>query len=561
MTTEVTVSAGDFRRVTGALILSYARRRAASRCAPRQAASAQAFFADSTLFRSLYEWVCRAAQPGRPFHVGRESKYVPQMRILSLVSVLLLIANQAPLPRAFPIAIAIDGRLTSNDYERLIEHPFDVPAGTRRIEVALTFTGSERRTVIDLGLRDSEDLRGWSGGRASRIHVSRLSASPGYLPGPIPEGRWAVLLGVPNIRSDSADTYRVTVTLDSSDLAPFSTTVASGPGWFAGDLHAHSGHSDGRARSRTGDLVPASVHQVIDAATAAGLDFVALTDHNTASHWVDVDRLQPLYNRVLLLHAREITTYRGHANTAGERTFSEFRLSLPSASPADVLAPIAGAGAFVSINHPTAPDDERCMGCGWNVLDETVQSSVHGVEVVNGDSRAGPLFGWPFWASLLNRGWRLTAVGGSDEHTPDESGDRTIGTPTTVVWARELSEPALVEGLKSGRVYIRTRGPRGPSLEFDVLAGDRTYQMGETVPAGSNIPLRLRAIVQDAAGHSLEWIVNGATAGRVPVDASPVTIEREAIANPGDWLSVVLHEGDDPTLISNAIYVRSSTRR
>lgn len=51
------------------------------------------------------------------------------------------------------------------------------------------------------------------------------------------------------------------------------------------------------------------------------MDFVLLSDHNTASHWLEVDRLQPYYDSLLLLHGREVTTYRGHANTVGETAF------------------------------------------------------------------------------------------------------------------------------------------------------------------------------------------------------------------------------------------------
>jgi hypothetical protein len=63
------------------------------------------------------------------------------------------------------------------------------------------------------------------------------------------------------------------------------------------------------------------------------------------------------------------------------------------------------------------------------------------------------------WADALNQGHRLVAVGGSDVHDPVE-GQAAIGRPGTLVWASMLSEDALVSGLKSGRVFIRTAGGR-----------------------------------------------------------------------------------------------------
>lgn len=465
---------------------------------------------------------------------------------------------RAAAPPAPPVEVAIREQqfriaLTSADYERLFEQPFEVPAGVRRVELAYRVSGGEARTVVDLGLRSPSGLRGWSGGSRSRIWVSALGATPGYLPGAIEAGGWAIVLGVPNIRAGRTDTVELTVRLYTTDLPEGATVAERGPGWFVGDLHAHSGHSDGRLPSRRGAAVGTPPHRVFDAAVAAGLDFVALTDHNTTSHWLDVDRLQPYYDDLLLLRGREITTYRGHANTVGERTAHEFRLPSPDASPAPLLALIARAGASVSINHPALPDGEACMGCGWNVSDPAVMAAVHGVEVVNGDTAAGPLSGWAFWARLRSAGYRLTAVGGSDEHTVADDADRQLGRPATVVWASALSEAALVEGLKSARVYVRVRGPDGPRIEFYAEHATGRVDMGGTVPAGGVV--RLVAAVSGAEGQTLQWVVDGAVAAEVAVPASPLPLTFEQPALAGRWFSVVVRDARGPTLLANAIAV------
>lgn len=49
----------------------------------------------------------------------------------------------------FPKTIIIDGRLTRADNERLIEREFQVPAGTRRVEIEYVVFGTERRTVVN----------------------------------------------------------------------------------------------------------------------------------------------------------------------------------------------------------------------------------------------------------------------------------------------------------------------------------------------------------------------------------------------------------------------------
>jgi predicted metal-dependent phosphoesterase TrpH len=475
---------------------------------------------------------------------------------LALIPAVLLgvSVNARQAPRFFPKTLVFEGALTRADYERLFEQPFEVPPGTRGLELEVTGSGRERGTVLDVGLRGPSGFRGWSGGRIEQIRVSALTATPGYVPGPIEPGSWAVILGVPNIRPGSDDRYSIRITLHETDRPETGVVLRAGPGWFAGDLHAHSGHSDGRVRVGTPRAAGAPPHRVFDAAVDAGLDFINLSDHNTVAHWLDVDRLQPYYDSLLLLHGREVTTYRGHANTAGEPGFHEFRLPTPLDSPAGLLRPIAASGAFISINHPGRPDDETCMGCGWNVADEEMLRTVHGVEVVNGTTRSGPERGWPIWARWLNRGARLTAIGGSDEHTPDEEQDNRVGLPTTVVWARELSEAAIVEGLKSGRVYIRTLSPTGPSLEFEAEYNGARYPMGGTVPMETGGTVLLRAHIEKGDGQVVEWIKNGEV---VEHQAVARQVERRVAVSPGDWCAIVLREGSDPTLIGNPVYIGS----
>jgi hypothetical protein len=450
-----------------------------------------------------------------------------------------------------PATITLSGTLTRADYERLFEREFDLSSGIKRLKISLTYTGEDRRTVIDLGLRGPAGFRGWSGGGPQTIVLGATYASYGYLPGPIEPGRWAVILGVPNIREGSNDSYSITIEeLDREE--PAFPVIRRGAGWFTGDFHSHSGHSDGRAQLEDGVRVKIPAHRVFDAARQAGLDFIALSDHNTISHWTEVERLQPYFSNLLLLHAREVTTYNGHLNAFGERTFVDFRVG-PGRTVNNVLDELLSERAFVSINHPMLPDDESCMGCGWSSVDGERMRRVNGMEVVNGDITEGPLAGWPLWAKMLSAGFRLTAIGGSDEHTADETNDRAIGTPTTVVYAQELSEPALLEGLRKGFAYIRTRGPSGPSLEFEARSGDMRWQMGDSVPDSAE-DLTLTVIASRAAGQRLQWVRNGEIVSTANiVDGQRTTFHVRAQA--GDWFSVILRDNNGPTLFSNAIYI------
>jgi predicted metal-dependent phosphoesterase TrpH len=381
------------------------------------------------------------------------------------------------------------------------------------------------------------------------VFVSTHSASFGYTPGPIEPGRWAIVVGVPNIRDGVTSRYAITMRASKSPTDW--PTLRDGAGWYAGDLHAHSGHSDGRTVGPAGQRLRVPPEHVFDAARAAGLDFVALTDHNTSSHWSDVDRLQPLFPDLLLLHGREVTTYRGHMNAFGEERFVDFRLG-EGRTIASVVKEITGGGALLSINHPLRPDDETCMGCGWNDRDDATIRALNAVEIVNGGLAEGPMSGWSFWASMLNRGHRLTAIGGSDEHTPDETSDQQIGRPTTVVCARSLSERAIVDGIRAGRVYVRTRSAAGPTLELWGEASGARVQSGESAPKGQ---LKLEATIAPAEGQRFEWIRNGTVlaSGVVPNDGRLVHVVTSVS---GDWFSLVLRDREGPTLYSNAIYIK-----
>src|SRR5262245_10117005 len=115
------------------------------------------------------------------------------------------------------------------------------PPGTPRIDIDLRYDDANR-TVIDLGLRAPSRLRGCSGGGLRPLCRASHSASYGYTPGAIEAGRWAVVLGVPNIRTGVTANYTLTVRTSSSGRA--GPALRTGSGWYVGDLHSHSGHSD-----------------------------------------------------------------------------------------------------------------------------------------------------------------------------------------------------------------------------------------------------------------------------------------------------------------------------
>ena len=388
-----------------------------------------------------------------------------------LVALIALLAAPAT---ARAETLTLSGVLTGADHQTYREVPFQVPAGTTSVTVAFAYDGKDQKAVVDLGLRDPQRFRGWSGGNKAAFTLTETWATPSYLPGPLPAGRWRLILGVPNLRKGTQAHYTATITLEHDGVfhgfpgAPVNT----GPGWYRGDLHLHTGHSDGSCAAQSGARVPCPVFRTLEAAVVRGLDFVAVTDHNTSSHFQALAELQPAYDRLLLIPGREVTTFQGHANIIGMTAPLDFQLGGPRAPTfARILDQAERAGALVSINHPGLPSGEACLGCGWTAPVDFTR--IQAIEAVNGGITSGPLSGIPFWEARLNAGLRITGVGGSDNHDAglDPTKAASVGKPTTVVYAESLSQDAILAGIRRGRVFVDVQGTRDRILDVRLAAG------------------------------------------------------------------------------------------
>lgn len=400
------------------------------------------------------------------------------------------------------------GTVTYANYQTYVEVPFIVPRGVTRLTVDFSYTERDKRTTIDLGIFDSERFRGWSGGNKSSFTISETDATPSYLPGPVRPGTWKLILGVPNIRKGVRAAYEAKIHFSHTGDRPAVSTFSQSPlreghAWYRGDLHMHDAHSDGSCLSQSGKKVPCPLYKTVETAVARGLDFIAISDHNTTSQYNDMRELQPYFDHLLLIPAREITTFQGHANVYGPTDFIDFRLTSPHVPNFDRLLDEVGAEhGILSVNHPGLPSGESCMGCGWTVPD-TDFSRVAAIEVINGGTADGPHSGIPLWQKQLNKGLRITALGGSDNHDADlKAGTYSaIGHPTTVIHAANLSENAILDAIRAGHVFVDAEGSRDRAIEFTAASAITTASMGDNlrVPSGQKIhfELKMTALVSD----------------------------------------------------------------
>lgn len=461
------------------------------------------------------------------------------------------------------------GTITEANHETYVEVPFEVPSGVTRVSVEFRYTGHEKKTTIDLGLFDGERFRGWSGGNKSSFTVSETDATPSYLPGPVRPGVWRLILGVPSVGIGARSEYVAKVYFghagerlgDSTfGAAALPMPVREGPGWFRGDLHMHDAHSDGSCLSQMGKKVPCPLYKTVEDAVARGLDFIAITDHNTMSHFNEMRELAPYFDRMLLIPGREITTFDGHANVFGSTEFIDFRLTsryVPTFN--DLLNEVEKEHGVLSINHPGLPTGAACMGCGWSVKGTDFRR-VHVIEAINGPNADGALSGIPFWQQRLKDGFRVTAVGGSDNHDASYEPDHAaaVGRPTTVVHAKNLSEKAILEGILAGHVFVDVEGTKDRAIEFTASAEARTAEMGDVLKAPAGTKVRFVLAAKNLVGARVEIVHDGVvkTLGDT-VKGAEETREFEEVSDGGrHWVRVNVRGEDGRLLVlGNPVYL------
>jgi hypothetical protein len=468
--------------------------------------------------------------------------------------------RHAPVPRE----VVLEGTISPADRLTWIERPFAVPPGTARIDVVTSYTDRDRGTAIEFGLYDPVRFRGASRTSKTRFFVSRTAATPSYHPGELTPGTWRLLMGIPSIRDGAVSTYRAIVRLTPegpSQPAPLHVPdpVALGPGprWFHGDLHAHTMHSDGFGCGKVrGERGPCATHLIADEATRRGLDFVAITDHNTTSHHAGMVDVQARHERLLLLRGQEVTTFYGHANVFGTSEPLDFRVGSGGRTAHDLFVSARRLGALVSINHPGRETGERCTGCGWNAPG-TDYSLLDAIEVVNGRVVSGPTAGEPVWHARLNEGYRITGIGGGDDHAAGTRQGSGVGTPTTVVYAESLTESALLAGIRAGRAYIKVRGPEGPDLRFRAV--EPAAGMGDVVATATPRRAAFRLTITRGTGQRVDVIRNGVVLPDVipvPIGTEDATLDFALDIVPGDWVRVNLRDETGVTVMANPIYFR-----
>lgn len=485
----------------------------------------------------------------------------------------------------------ISGTVFPKEAKTYLVVPFQVGAGARRLEVEYHFKGVRptmpsnpiTKTVLDFGLwdqwgyRNPKGFRGWSGSRHREVFIGPCRASRCYRPGPVEPGIWYVELGLAAIGPTGAEwTVRARARTGAQGRTRVSRPVDRHhvanpePGWYHGDFHMHSWHSNPKGPSRRG---------FVEYARRAGLDFTPVTEYVIGQHWEEYGPVQDQYPGLLIWPGREIITYFGHMQCIGETPgYIEYRHGFEGVTVSEIQRAVHDAGALFQVNHPTTFKGRLfqnfCRGCAFELGDDVDWSQVDTIEVLTGPAVVrrklflrrvtgeieNPFMGSAieFWEQHLNAGHRMTAVCGSDVKK-----GKGLGSCATAVFAQELSRWGLTEAIREGRAYVRTLGVAdSPELEMTARTPDgRTGTFGARLAVAEGETVTMRVVVRHGGGQRLRVIRNGEEVDVVRIAGESFIHEFPAGRKAADegllgtWWRVETFDDRSRTTIGNPLFL------
>jgi uncharacterized repeat protein (TIGR01451 family) len=249
---------------------------------------------------------------------------------------------------------------------------------------------------------------------------------------------------------------------------------------YFGDLHSHTGYSDGWSTPK----------EAFATARANGVDFFAVTDHDimlTETEWQDIlvqADLATVDGVFVALRGFEFTHAKGHLNVFDTDSF--VRGDDPAyANLANFYAWLANQPTAVAqFNHPKVEPNYD-----WNFNNFAYYPAADLKIVLRELS-----YSEQFYLSM-NQGWHLGTLANSDTHQPNWGRDVRMG-----VVAPALTKADILDALRARRTFFVP--PNDQNLALVMQANG--YWMGSAIPNTGQINFDITAYDPDPQGQPLK---------------------------------------------------------
>jgi hypothetical protein len=246
------------------------------------------------------------------------------------------------------------------------------------------------------------------------------------------------------------------------------------------DPHIHSDYSDGLG----------TVEDNLGVAEQMGIDLIYATDHYSIDQKNDTDKLGPKISwgqEPALGH---------HIGVLENEVLLQLR---ESETVVENLALAQALGEFAWVPHPT----------GWypsmHYEDKLIQELDNitydfAMEVINGANKLNCRHDYyidefvKLWDKLLLNGPRITPIGASDAHTPDE-----VGIGWTGAYINKFESASVIQCLNAGRCFAS----QAPCIAL--WANDAN--VGDEIPRPQEDIIKVKVRAADSAGLATIYIV------------------------------------------------------
>lgn len=343
----------------------------------------------------------------------------------------------------------------------------------------------------------------------------------------------------------------------------FTTQVEPPMNAYLGDLHNHTGYSDGSGNPQ----------QAFSTGQAAGLDFMAIADHSYSiddAEWLDTLAQANAFNVdgvFVTLRGFEYTQGgEGHANvyntvrhavrtdTTATCTYCDYTPNLETGVTVDGFyhwlsvtgtVSLDGNGTMMEFNHP-----------GWINFNDwryhpEVQDTAVLEEVGNGWG-SSYVFSWDEFIRSLDYGWKIAATNNTDNHTASWG---TIGENRTGVVMPALTRENLLDALKARRTYATE------DANAQLFFKANGYWMGTEIPNSGSMMFHVWG--SDPDGELIDRVELVTYGGEVIATYEPDTSSfdwqfSQDIAPGSHYYLILLTQADGDRLVSSPVWTQGT---